>query len=63
MHCNADIVLHIHLNAKHLSMFVENKYLVKFDDRDFLTLINHFITNPLIGKFTLSTFRPEVPHC
>ena len=46
MYYKADIFLHIPWNAKHLSMFVENGYLIRFDYTDFLILINSFTTNP-----------------
>ena len=48
--CKADILLHVPWYAKHIFIYVDNKYVVSFDYRGFLIFINHFTTNPGIGK-------------
>ena len=53
MYCKGDMFLHTLWNAKHLSMFVENKYLVWFAYTDFLTLISSFNTNPGYWKISV----------
>ena len=51
MYCKADLYLHIRWNSNHLSMFVENKYLVQFGYTAFLASSKPFITDPGYWKF------------
>ena len=51
-----DVFLHILCNAKHFSMFVENIYLIWFDNTGFLSRLTLQLPTQIIDKFVLSKF-------
>ena len=46
MYYKANLFSHNLSNTKHFSVFVENNYLVLFENTDYWIMINHFTTNP-----------------